>query len=272
MHPNQQSSLEPFERFVDRAHLNAGGLPNSGQKLHLATLQGALPQAVATMRSHMFSVKPRSPPKCTLAWRARWPASSVCSRGSWNNSSSSSASKACDGRDSRGAASRSTESSTTTRQWVQETNHRAAALHSGARGSLQLKSDRSHLMPVTDAVQSFAGIANENEFYSHHYLAEVFKGDIKARLDGWLRRRLIPPITSSSSPVGLRAGLHCATSWAGRAMHRTSSPLLATCRPACCRRSVLTLATADDGEGARPWVAASRCGWRSANHTKPHHS
>ena len=40
-------------------------------------------------------------------------------------------------------------------------------------------------MPVLDAVQTFVGIANENEFYSHHYLAEVFKGDIKARLDAW---------------------------------------------------------------------------------------
>jgi hypothetical protein len=40
-------------------------------------------------------------------------------------------------------------------------------------------------MPVLDAVQTFAGIANENEFYSHHYLAEVFKGDIKAKLDAW---------------------------------------------------------------------------------------
>lgn len=40
-------------------------------------------------------------------------------------------------------------------------------------------------MPVLDAVQTFTGIANENEFYSHHYLAEVFKGDIKARLDTW---------------------------------------------------------------------------------------
>lgn len=40
-------------------------------------------------------------------------------------------------------------------------------------------------MPVLEAVQTFAGIANENEFYSHHYLAEVFKGDIKARLETW---------------------------------------------------------------------------------------
>lgn len=40
-------------------------------------------------------------------------------------------------------------------------------------------------MPVLEAVQSFAGISNENEFYSHHYLAEVFKGDIQARLNAW---------------------------------------------------------------------------------------
>jgi hypothetical protein len=40
-------------------------------------------------------------------------------------------------------------------------------------------------MPVLDAVQTFAGITNENEFYSHHYLAEVFKGDIKDQLDAW---------------------------------------------------------------------------------------
>ncbi len=40
-------------------------------------------------------------------------------------------------------------------------------------------------MPVIEAVQTFAGITNENEFYSHHYLAEVFRGDIKARLDAW---------------------------------------------------------------------------------------
>jgi hypothetical protein len=40
-------------------------------------------------------------------------------------------------------------------------------------------------MAALDAVQTFAGIANENEFYSHHYLAEVFKGDIKTRLETW---------------------------------------------------------------------------------------
>ena len=40
-------------------------------------------------------------------------------------------------------------------------------------------------MPVLDAVQTFAGITNDNEFYSHHYLAEVFGGDIQSRLEAW---------------------------------------------------------------------------------------
>ena len=48
-------------------------------------------------------------------------------------------------------------------------------------------------MPVVDAVQTFPGIENENEFYSHHYLAEVFKGDIKARLDAWVSHEEASP-------------------------------------------------------------------------------
>ena len=32
---------------------------------------------------------------------------------------------------------------------------------------------------------NWAGISNENEFYSEHYLSEVFSGDIKATLDAW---------------------------------------------------------------------------------------
>jgi len=35
----------------------------------------------------------------------------------------------------------------------------------------------------------YIGISNENEFYSHHYLSEVFKGDIKHVLDGWQQRK-----------------------------------------------------------------------------------
>ena len=40
-------------------------------------------------------------------------------------------------------------------------------------------------MSATQAVQTFSGITNENEFYGHHYLAEVFQGDIKALIDRW---------------------------------------------------------------------------------------
>ena len=40
-------------------------------------------------------------------------------------------------------------------------------------------------MSVAQAVQSFTGIANENEFYGHHYLAEVFNGDIRALIESW---------------------------------------------------------------------------------------
>jgi len=40
-------------------------------------------------------------------------------------------------------------------------------------------------VPVAQATQTFTGIDNENEFYSHHYLAEVFLGNIRAQLDLW---------------------------------------------------------------------------------------
>ena len=40
-------------------------------------------------------------------------------------------------------------------------------------------------MSIAQTVQSFAGIANEHEFYGHHYLAEVFKGDIRALIESW---------------------------------------------------------------------------------------
>ena len=36
--------------------------------------------------------------------------------------------------------------------------------------------------PTTAA---FTGIHNENEFYSHHYLSEIFSGDIRATVDRW---------------------------------------------------------------------------------------
>ena len=32
---------------------------------------------------------------------------------------------------------------------------------------------------------TFAGIHNENEFYSHHYLSEIFAGDLRATVERW---------------------------------------------------------------------------------------
>ena len=40
-------------------------------------------------------------------------------------------------------------------------------------------------MSVAQTIQSFVGIANENEFYGHHYLSEVFNGDIRAQIERW---------------------------------------------------------------------------------------
>ena len=40
-------------------------------------------------------------------------------------------------------------------------------------------------MPISDNAATFLGINNENEFYSAHYLAEVFNGDIKNILADW---------------------------------------------------------------------------------------
>ena len=36
-----------------------------------------------------------------------------------------------------------------------------------------------------EAAATFAGIHNENEFYSHHYLSEIFAGDIKETIKRW---------------------------------------------------------------------------------------
>jgi len=38
---------------------------------------------------------------------------------------------------------------------------------------------------LDSTVQTFVGITNENEFYGHHYLAEVFQGDIKTLIEQW---------------------------------------------------------------------------------------
>ena len=53
--------LEPFDAFIQRTGLKAGGQPNPGQTEALAdatrTLQAALPDAVATMHAHMLRLQ-----------------------------------------------------------------------------------------------------------------------------------------------------------------------------------------------------------------------
>jgi type I restriction-modification system DNA methylase subunit len=43
-------------------------------------------------------------------------------------------------------------------------------------------------MAISDNAATFLGINNENEFYSAHYLAEVFNGDIKDVIQEWQQR------------------------------------------------------------------------------------
>lgn len=43
-------------------------------------------------------------------------------------------------------------------------------------------------MTILDtAAHTFAGIGNENEFFGHHYLSEVFRGDIREQLERWAK-------------------------------------------------------------------------------------
>ena len=43
-------------------------------------------------------------------------------------------------------------------------------------------------MAVSDTATTWIGIKNEHGFYSHHYLSEVFSGDIKETLSQWLQK------------------------------------------------------------------------------------
>ena len=38
---------------------------------------------------------------------------------------------------------------------------------------------------MADTATTFAGIHNENEFYSHHYLSEISTGDIRDTVARW---------------------------------------------------------------------------------------
>ena len=66
-------------------------------------------------------------------------------------------------------------------------------------------------MQSLEAVQTFTGITNENEFYSHHYLAEVFKGDIRELLDAWEAAEAHQPGNEAARTPSRRL-----LAWAGR--------------------------------------------------------
>ena len=68
-------------------------------------------------------------------------------------------------------------------------------------------------MSVAEVVQSFAGVENENEFYSHHYLAEVFKGDIRSLIERWSENEEADE-RAYKSPVKQLTG--CAARWFSR--------------------------------------------------------
>lgn len=40
-------------------------------------------------------------------------------------------------------------------------------------------------MPVQDTAATFIGLSNDNEFFSAHYLADVFQGDFAATIQEW---------------------------------------------------------------------------------------
>ncbi|MBU2967540.1 Eco57I restriction-modification methylase domain-containing protein, partial [Amphritea atlantica] len=48
-------------------------------------------------------------------------------------------------------------------------------------------------MAVQDTVATFIGLGNENEFFSAHYLSEVFQGDFAEVIKGWENRDEQPP-------------------------------------------------------------------------------
>ncbi len=83
-------------------------------------------------------------------------------------------------------------------------------------------------MPVVEAVQTFVGIVNENELYSHHYLSEVFKGDVRERLEQWAAVEEAdpaqwPPYTRLASWAGQRFALRNAGNRAGDADEQLAS-------------------------------------------------
>jgi hypothetical protein len=56
------------------------------------------------------------------------------------------------------------------------------------------------------------GIANENEFYTHHYLAAILEGDLKPLFEAWSQQERPPwggPQGARSSLSGDAQGARC---------------------------------------------------------------
>jgi hypothetical protein len=70
-------------------------------------------------------------------------------------------------------------------------------------------------MSAAETVQTFTGIANENEFFSHHYLAEVFKGDIRDRIEAWQQTEADRPDDETARAPFKRLQA-CAGRWFGQ--------------------------------------------------------
>ena len=118
-------------------------------------------------------------------------------------------------------------------------------------------------MPILDAVQTFVGITNENEFYSHHYSAEVFKGDIKDRLNNWEAEKPNTRVTRSTASQQAPAGLGPTLVLAARPVQRGRDEherwqAFMPFRLACCKPGLPGAATQQYAARTRPRPAHPR--------------
>ena len=147
---------------------------------------------------------------------------------------------------------------------------------------------REPIMSVAQTVQTFAGIANENEFYSHHYLAEVFKGDIRARIESWeaVEEAAAQPLPQDCHRRGTRRCKSATQApwWSWRQMVCRRWPVTASlhddaerwqaicnCRPACCKRWATSSRPQQIELQAGMPVPVWAAFWRSASGTPTAH-
>lgn len=66
---------------------------------------------------------------------------------------------------------------------------------------------------MSAASNTFIGLTNENEFYSHHYLADVLQGDIKSQLDDWLAQEGTEANTEQATRAPYKRLASAARNW-----------------------------------------------------------